>query len=170
MKLCTCPHALWTHTHRKHLLEDVIERTWPWLTLRLDLGNQRLLTPTPILGRFFPTPLPKLQLLQGLNPIKVSVSTFKILVGRCGDLLTLQNAKTSLVCKFPCLFNLPHTNLEWPASSFSLSLPSMYMDTSLQINYSIHSHCLLHLFRTHPTRPVHPKAVAIRENGWFSEK
>ena len=35
-------------------------------------------------------------------------------------------AKTSLVCKFRCLLNLPPTNLEWSASFFHLSLPSVF--------------------------------------------
>ena len=34
--------------------------------------------------------------------------------------------KTSLICKFPCLLNLPPTNLEGAASFLGLSLPSMY--------------------------------------------
>ena len=40
----------------------------------------------------------------GLNPVK-------ILVGRCRDFI-LQLLKTNLVCKFPCLLNLPPANLD----------------------------------------------------------
>ena len=34
--------------------------------------------------------------------------------------------ETNLIVKFPCLWKLPPTNLGWPASFFSPSLPSVY--------------------------------------------
>ena len=41
--------------------------------------------------------------------------------------------KISLICKFPYSFNLTLTNLEWTATFFSLSLPSIHKD-SFQIS------------------------------------
>lgn len=37
----------------------------------------------------------------------------KILVSECQDLLLLWPPKKSLVCKFPCVLNLPPADLEW---------------------------------------------------------
>ena len=61
-----------------------------------------------------------------LNSVKSSIQTFKILVGRFRDFLTLQLPKTSLLCTFPCLLNLPPINLGWSSSFSDLFLPSMY--------------------------------------------
>ena len=47
--------------------------------------------------------------------------------------LTVLLHKTKLIFEFPCLLNLSPTNLEWPASFFNLSLPSVYK-ASLQTN------------------------------------
>ena len=47
-----------------------------------------------------------------------------ILAGGCGDLLTVQSWKISLLWyKFPCSSKLPPVNLEWLASFFHCSLP-----------------------------------------------
>lgn len=54
--------------------------------------------------------------------------TFRILAGRCEDLLILQPLMTSLICRFPCLLNLLPTNVKWSASFFPLSLLSVYGD------------------------------------------
>ena len=43
-----------------------------------------------------------------------------------GNQLVLWPTKTSLMCKFPCLLKPPPINPEWAASSFGLSLPSVY--------------------------------------------
>ena len=50
----------------------------------------------------------------------------------------LVTAKTSLICKFPSLLNLPPTHLGWLVSFFSLSLPSVYGGWFV-------NQCLLHL-------------------------
>ena len=47
-------------------------------------------------------------------------------MGGFRDLLVLWLPNKSLVSKFPCILKLPPTNLEWSASFFGLSLPSMY--------------------------------------------
>lgn len=47
-------------------------------------------------------------------------------MGRFGCIHLFLSPKASLLCKFPCLLNLPPANLEWSASSLDLSLPSMY--------------------------------------------
>lgn len=44
----------------------------------------------------------------------------------CRDLLIQWLPKPSLTCKFPCLFKLLPTNLEWSTSSFGFSLPSVH--------------------------------------------
>ena len=49
--------------------------------------------------------------LQGMNPVKASIETSKILVGRFRDLPVLRLPKTSLMHKFPCLLEPPPTNL-----------------------------------------------------------
>lgn len=54
------------------------------------------------------------------NPVKASIESLKILLGGCGNLLILQSLKTVLMCSFPCLLNLPPTNLgcQPPSSIF----------------------------------------------------
>ena len=52
----------------------------------------------------------------------------KILEGWCRNLLILWLPKINLVFEFPCLLDLPPTSLEWSASYFSLSQPSVYGD------------------------------------------
>lgn len=72
-----------------------------------------------------------------LNPVKASIYTFKILVGRCNDLLILQLPKVSLTCKFLCLLNLPPVNLEWSASFLLfmyISSCPLCTGTNLKIN------------------------------------
>ena len=62
-----------------------------------------------------------------LNPVKVSIQTFKTLAsGREDLLIVLPLPKTSIICKSPCFFNLPPSNLRWFTSFFGLSLPSVY--------------------------------------------
>lgn len=71
-----------------------------------------------------------------LNPVKASTSTLRILTVRWGNLLILQLPQTShkphLAAapdnpyKFPCSLNLRATSLEWSASFFCLSLPSVH--------------------------------------------
>ena len=62
-----------------------------------------------------------------LTPIKPTIEIFKILVGRPGDLLILwMDAQNRPLHKFPCLLNLPSTNMEWSVSFFKLSLPSVF--------------------------------------------
>lgn len=46
-------------------------------------------------------------------------------LGRCEDPLIVQQHRTSLICKFPCLINLLLTNLDWAASFLILSLPPL---------------------------------------------
>ena len=50
-----------------------------------------------------------------LTQLKLLYKTFKILVDKCRYLLVLGHLKASFVYKFPCLLNLPPTNLEWPS-------------------------------------------------------
>ena len=99
-----------------------------WLTWQLDSSNLRLLTPSPVLGMYQYIPptishtsssLEKarccwdhLDWICWLNPSKASVWTFKVMV-RCRD-LGFGLLKASLLCKFPCLLNMPPNDLEWP--------------------------------------------------------
>lgn len=49
----------------------------------------------------------------------------QILVDKCRNLLLiLLLLKNNLRREFPCLLNLPLTNLEWPSSVFNISLSS----------------------------------------------
>lgn len=50
---------------------------------------------------------------------------FEDLVAGGRDVLSLLLLKTGLLCKFSCSLSLPPANLEWPTSSFSVSLPSI---------------------------------------------
>lgn len=61
----------------------------------------------------------------GLNTVEASRETFKILAGKCGNLLILRSTKTSFLSKFSCVLSLPPTNVEWLASFLGLSLPSL---------------------------------------------
>ena len=65
------------------------------------------------------------ELYTWLNPIKASTQTLKILGARCTELLIMPLPKTSILSSLG-LLNLPPTNLEWPASFFSLSLLIVY--------------------------------------------
>lgn len=55
-----------------------------------------------------------------LNFVKASIWNFRILLGRCRDLLVLllpSPHKATFMCKFPYWSNLLPTNLEWSACS-----------------------------------------------------
>ena len=73
-----------------------------------------------------------------MNPVKASIETSKILVGRFRDLPVLRLPNTSLMHKFPCLLESLPTSLKWSAPFFNFSLPSGYRGTSL---------CLCHWFK-----------------------
>lgn len=62
-----------------------------------------------------------------LNPVKDSIQIFKILAGRCGDLLVLQLPKASLLKPLPI-------HLEWSASFFGVFLPSVSMGASFRLH------------------------------------
>lgn len=51
---------------------------------------------------------------------------FEDLASGDGDPLISQWPRTSLISKFPCLLNLPHTNLECSVPFFDLSLSAVY--------------------------------------------
>lgn len=61
-----------------------------------------------------------------LNVVKASRWTFEILAGELGDHVVLWLPRTSLVCRFPCLFKPPLSILECTTSCFCLSSPSVY--------------------------------------------
>ena len=89
-----------------------------------------------------------------LNPVKASIYTFKILVGRCRDLFILWPPKTSFVNKFPCLLTLPLTNLEWSAFFFFWSLLALHVWGSVSdINQEISDFVNQHLFITFQRYP-----------------
>ena len=107
-------------------------------------GNWKLLASSPGLGMYVLYTIPPWELFSRtrprensvflrssglrmwLNPVKISIETFKILAGRGGDLFILWRPKTSLICKFSCFLNLPPVHLECSASFLGLSLPSTY--------------------------------------------
>lgn len=57
------------------------------------------------------------------NAVKASVSTLKILAGRCRDSTISRPPETSLACKLLCLLNLTPTSCDRPLSSVSLCSP-----------------------------------------------
>ena len=107
--------------------DEVIKRTWPPADPRAGPGQ--LEAPHPHPWNVHSAHFPECELFQGhsferahptgaiwmgymTEPCWGLCINFKILEGRCGDLLLLRPPKTSLACKFPCLLNLPPTNLE----------------------------------------------------------
>ena len=100
----TCPWVWNMCSHLLSLLPEAAPKTQPW-----DRNVVKRLS----------------GLCTWLNPVRASVH-FYDLVGGCRKLFILQPPKTILICKLPCLLNLPLTNLEWSAFFFGLSLPSMY--------------------------------------------
>ena len=102
----------------------------------LGPGNLRLFTPPGPWSVCFPTPSTSLDSFQDkaqtwgsnmllrqsmwLNQGKDTKETCKTPVGGRGSLCILRLPRTSLVCEFPCLLNLPPTSLEWWASFFGL--------------------------------------------------
>lgn len=132
--------CIWEQFQIRTMLE-VIERTWPQVVRAT--GDSLSLPPIPIPRIPHPT-IPTLAAISRtqpwesnvlfrpserytwVSPVKGSLSTLKMQVGRHADLPVLRLRKTSPVPKFLCLLNLPATNREWSDSSFSLSLPSVY--------------------------------------------
>ena len=104
-----------------------------WLPCKLDSSNLRLLTPSPVLGMYLYIPptishtrhCPKSAALrkQGVvetiwtesadwTPVKPLYKLSGLVVW-CRD-LCFGLLKASLLCKFPCLLNVPPNDLEWP--------------------------------------------------------
>ena len=127
------------------LLEEIIKRTWSPTDLWAGLRHLGAPQPPPCSWSVHPAIcsydgncskdvqpwesnvlLRPSRLYMWLNPIKASMWTFKILEGRLQNSIHLLVPKTNLIWKFPCLLNLLPTNLEWLASFFHLSLPSVY--------------------------------------------
>lgn len=124
------------------LLEEVIEMmcppagplSWTWA-----IGGSSL--PLLSLKRTFCPPFSYRKLPQGCSlervqcywdyldytqdwtPLIPLYKFFKVLEGSYGDLFILWPPKTSLICHFPCLLKLLHTNLEWFLSLVSPWLP-----------------------------------------------
>ena len=65
--------------------------------------------------------------LDGIYDWKPLYELLKILACGYSDQLVLCPPMTRLVCDFPSLLTLPPTDLEWSASFFCLSSPSMYV-------------------------------------------
>lgn len=69
------------------------------------------------------------------------------ILGASAEICLSCGHRASLVNKFLCLFNLPPTNLKWPVSFFTLSLPSVYQAQfgNQQDLYKTESGSLCHL-------------------------
>ena len=124
------------------MLEEVIERTWlpvvPWG----GWGNLRLLSPSPVLG--IPLTVPTLRAgckdtsmrescvvetiwtIYVTKQLRPPYKPLRFWQAGAYSFSSCGHPRTSLICKFPCLLNLPPTNLEWSASFFGLSLPYAY--------------------------------------------
>ena len=102
------------------MLEEVIERAWLPVDARAGTrqsGSGRFLPPPLSLECTFCSVLPQpwesnvlvrpLGLNTGLNPVKGSVPTLRILPDGCTGLLRLAVTKTSSLGKFPYLLKLP---------------------------------------------------------------
>lgn len=62
-----------------------------------------------------------------LNPVKVSLWTFKIWWKDVEIHSPCYHPKQAFYINSLCLLKLPHTNLEWPDSVFLLSLPTLWV-------------------------------------------
>ena len=105
-----------------------------WLICELEPGNRRLLSPLLSLECAFSAPKSCLKhialrqwcvlgtLCMWLSPSKASIQTLKIwqVVTEIHSCCSTQD---NLLCKSPCLLNLPPTILKGPESFFGLSLP-----------------------------------------------
>lgn len=123
-------------------IEEVIGRMYLLVDCHMDLGNQRLLTSSP----FHPGVVPSARyshsgsLLQGHSLERVmcgwdylnwihdwtSADPLNFLTlwwVETKIYLSCQLSKISLISKFPCVWNLPLPNLEWPLSWVSSCLP-----------------------------------------------
>ena len=105
------------------------------------------------------------------------INSWGILEGRCRDRLILQPPKTSLIYKFPCLLYLLSPDLEWLASFFDLSLPSIYgtqfliiprnLPERLQTNNYLNS-CFLSLLISQIILGIFPTSWVFREDAFFN--
>ena len=121
---CTTLYSCWRRSRKGH---D------SWLSCKLDSSNLRLLTLCPVLGmyqyisptishsRHCPesTALRKQGVVETIwtesadwTPVKPLYKLLRLVV-RCRD-LGFGLLKASLLCKFPCLLNVPPNNPEWP--------------------------------------------------------
>lgn len=128
----------------KGILGGIITKMWPPVDLWTGSWQSEVPHPLPcpwnVASAFFPCSprLPQGHSLEILmwcwdrldgicEPIQLRVLYKLLSFGRQVQRSTVfVPLKTSLVYKFPCLLNLPPTNLEWTASFLSLSLPSLY--------------------------------------------
>ena len=130
------------------MLEEFIKRTWPPIDSQSGPRQLEVSHPLPCPCKVYSTQVPSTHHSHSQSCFKDAALREQCVIwdhldGICDwtqlrPLYTLLNSggqgwrahlvatKFSLVCKFPCLLNLPRTNLEWSASFFSLSLPSMY--------------------------------------------
>lgn len=108
-----------------------------WSTLKLDLGNWRLLSCLPFHSQKLPQTysleimIRRWDQLDDTHDWTQLRSQYKLWFG--GQLLRSYfmpktEVSSFLIYKFPCLLSLPPTNLEWPASFFGLPLASPYGD------------------------------------------
>lgn len=121
----------------------------------LDPGNRRRLTPSSVLGKYALPPLPTVGAIPRTQPweskvlLKPSGIQDWTPLGPLCKLLRFRRQGVEIYSscgcprqarsKFPWLLTLPLTNLEWPASFFSLSLPSVSMEASLWTNTNVSS-------------------------------
>ena len=127
----------------KELLEEVTKMTWPPVDPWAGPGQSEAPHSLPVLGIYTLLTAPTVGAIPRTEPgeskvllrpsglkmwpnlVKGSIQTFKILVGRCRDLLILQSPKTSLLSKSPFLLKLP--SAVWGVCLFLQSLPALFV-------------------------------------------
>lgn len=107
----------------------VIKRTWPPGDLWTDPSNQGFLTSSPVLRLGAPPVFPVLTLTQEREMWCWDIWT--VYMTECSEDGQMQRstclaAAQNKLHKFPCSLNLPPSNVNWSASPFHLSLPSVY--------------------------------------------
>lgn len=116
-----------------HFVGDGHQRMWPLVDPWAGPEQSEAPPSTPVFEMYGPCTVPALGTISGTpwaeymtEPSLSLYINFEDSGSQVQRSTGLAAPNTSLICKFLCLLKLPSTNLKWSASSFGLSLPSVY--------------------------------------------